>query len=114
MPLLDIRASSFLILVAVAPCLADPAPAIHYAPAENLEHLDVTLIDQAERKIDIAAFVLTDRPVMAALLRAAQRGVKIRIYMVVGVLASGTQRRSSGNSSAILRLKFASSLPARP
>jgi phosphatidylserine/phosphatidylglycerophosphate/cardiolipin synthase-like enzyme len=81
MTLLDIRASSFLVLIAVAPCLADPSPAIHYAPLENLEHLDVALIDRAEHKIDIAAFVLTDRPVMAALLRAAQRGVKVRIYM---------------------------------
>jgi len=25
---------------------ADPAPAIHYAPAENLEHVDVALIDR--------------------------------------------------------------------
>jgi phosphatidylserine/phosphatidylglycerophosphate/cardiolipin synthase-like enzyme len=62
-------------------CLADPAPVIHYAPVENLEHADVALIDQAERTIDIAAYVLTDWPVMRALIRAAQRGVKVRIYM---------------------------------
>jgi hypothetical protein len=35
-------------------CLADPAPAIHYAPVENLEQADVTLIDRAEHDIDIA------------------------------------------------------------
>jgi phosphatidylserine/phosphatidylglycerophosphate/cardiolipin synthase-like enzyme len=56
-------------------------PAIHYAPAENLEHIDVALIDAAKREIDLAAYVLTDWPVMQALTRAADRGVKVRIYL---------------------------------
>jgi hypothetical protein len=30
-----------LLLATLAPCRADPAPAIHYAPIENLEHIDV-------------------------------------------------------------------------
>jgi phosphatidylserine/phosphatidylglycerophosphate/cardiolipin synthase-like enzyme len=62
-------------------CRADPAPVIHYAPVENLEHADVELIDHAEHHIDIAAYVLTDWPVMRALIRAARRGVKVRLYM---------------------------------
>ena len=37
------------VITACAPCLADPA--IHYAPAENLEHIDVALIDRAECEI---------------------------------------------------------------
>ena len=45
------------------------APIIHYAPAENLEHIDV--IDGARHEIDVAAYVLTDWPVMQALTRAA-------------------------------------------
>jgi hypothetical protein len=69
--------SIFLIPV----CLADPAPVIHYASLENLEHADVALIGQAEHNIDIAAYVLTDWPVMRALIRAAERGVKVRLYM---------------------------------
>jgi phosphatidylserine/phosphatidylglycerophosphate/cardiolipin synthase-like enzyme len=60
---------------------ADPAPTIHYAPAENLEHIDVELIDSARHEIDFAAYVLTDWPVMQALIRAADRGVKVRIYL---------------------------------
>jgi phosphatidylserine/phosphatidylglycerophosphate/cardiolipin synthase-like enzyme len=59
----------------------EPAPAIHYAPAENLEHIDVALIDRAEHEIDMAAYVLTDWPVLQALTRAADRGVTIRIYL---------------------------------
>jgi phosphatidylserine/phosphatidylglycerophosphate/cardiolipin synthase-like enzyme len=50
---------------------ADPAPTIHYAPAENLEHIDVELIDSAKHEIEFAAYVLTDWPVMQALIRAA-------------------------------------------
>jgi phosphatidylserine/phosphatidylglycerophosphate/cardiolipin synthase-like enzyme len=68
-------------LFSISGCIADPAPVIHYAPVENLEHTDVALIDQAEHNIDMAAYVLTDWPVMRALIRAAQRGVKVRIYM---------------------------------
>jgi phosphatidylserine/phosphatidylglycerophosphate/cardiolipin synthase-like enzyme len=56
-------------------------PAIHYAPAENLEHVEVALIDGAEREIDMAAYFLTYWPVMQALTRAADRGVHIRIYL---------------------------------
>lgn len=60
---------------------ADQAPTIHYAPMENLERIDVALIDQARIKIDLAAYVLTDWPVMQALTRAADRNVKVRIYL---------------------------------
>jgi phosphatidylserine/phosphatidylglycerophosphate/cardiolipin synthase-like enzyme len=67
------------LLVLCAPGRADPA--IHYAPAENLEHVEVALIDTAKREIDLAAYVLTDWPVMQALTRAADRGVKVRIYL---------------------------------
>ncbi|MGH6863594.1 MAG: phospholipase D-like domain-containing protein [Methylocella sp.] len=70
-----------LVFGPLLPCLADTAPVIHYAPVENLEQADVALIDRAAHDIDIAAYVLTDWPVMSALIRAAGRGVKIRIYM---------------------------------
>ncbi len=54
---------------------------IHYAPAENLERIDVDLIDQAQSAIDMAAYVLTDVAVIEALTRAADRGVKVRLYL---------------------------------
>jgi phosphatidylserine/phosphatidylglycerophosphate/cardiolipin synthase-like enzyme len=66
-----------LILVAALLSLCQPGradPANHYAPAENLEHIDVALIDTARREIDLAAYVLTDWPVIQALTRAADRG----------------------------------------
>lgn len=61
----------FLVAATIALC----------APAENLEHVDVALIDTAKREIDRAAYVLTDGPVIQALTRAADRGVKVRIYL---------------------------------
>jgi phosphatidylserine/phosphatidylglycerophosphate/cardiolipin synthase-like enzyme len=70
-----------LFLGSLAPCAADSAPVIHYAPAENLEHVDVALIDGARREIDMAAYVLTDWPILQALTRAADRGVHIHIYL---------------------------------
>jgi phosphatidylserine/phosphatidylglycerophosphate/cardiolipin synthase-like enzyme len=75
------QATFLLLLAPLAPCCADPAPVIHYAPVENLEHIDVALIDGARHEIDMAAYVLTDWPVIQALTRAADRGVKVRIYL---------------------------------
>jgi phosphatidylserine/phosphatidylglycerophosphate/cardiolipin synthase-like enzyme len=60
---------------------SDPAPKIHYASGENLEHVDVALIDGAQHEIDMAAYVLTDWPILQALTRAVDRGVAIRIYL---------------------------------
>jgi len=62
---------------------ADSLPAaaeIHYAPAENLEQIDVALIDSAGETIDMAAYVLTDWAVIDALADAAERGVKVRVW----------------------------------
>jgi phosphatidylserine/phosphatidylglycerophosphate/cardiolipin synthase-like enzyme len=79
--LLRTSIAALLFLASLAPGLADPAPVIHYAPIENLEHVDVALIDSAEREIDMAAYVLTDWPIMQALTRAADRSVAIRHYL---------------------------------
>jgi phosphatidylserine/phosphatidylglycerophosphate/cardiolipin synthase-like enzyme len=46
-----------------------------------------------QREIDFAAYVLTDWPVMQALTRAADRGVKVRIYL------DGTQLAGSEPSN---------------
>lgn len=51
-----------------------------FAPADDLETIDVRLIDGARERIDFAAYVLTSTPVIDALTRAAQRGVVVRVY----------------------------------
>jgi len=77
---------SAVFIAAGALSRADPAPTVHYAPAENLEHIDVELIDSAQHEIDFAAYVLTDWPVIQTLTRAADRGVKVHIYLDAGRL----------------------------
>lgn len=57
---------------------------VHYAPEENLEHIDVALINTALHEIDFASYVLTDVPVIEALTRAATRGVHVRLYLYEG------------------------------
>ncbi len=52
----------------------------HFAPAENLEAIDVALIESAGERIEMAAYVLTDFAVIEALTDAAARGVKVRVY----------------------------------
>ena len=54
---------------------------IHYAPAENLERVDVDLLRSAHTKIDMAAYSLTDWPVIDALIDAHRRGVAVRIVL---------------------------------
>lgn len=52
----------------------------HYSPAENLEQFDVAQIDAARQSLDIAMYAFTDRYLAEAVLRAAERGVQVRIY----------------------------------
>ena len=61
---------------------------IHYAPAENLETIDVALLNNAETCIDMAAYVLSDAAVIEALGDAADRGVAVRLYFDHGEFAS--------------------------
>lgn len=67
--------------VASAPVVAAEPIEIHYSPIENLERLDVVLIDEAETSLDVAAYILTDRPVIDALILAKERGVTLRILL---------------------------------
>jgi len=59
----------------------------------NLEHVDVALIDRAERELDMAAYVLTDWPVMQVSRAPADRGVAIRIYLDGTQLAEREQAK---------------------
>jgi len=78
-----IRALALSVVIALgAPPGAEAAEFLqHYAPLENLEHIDVALIAQARETIDIAAYVLTDRPVIDALIAAKDRGVAVRLIL---------------------------------
>lgn len=76
-----------LVAIAVAAAFGASAPAaageveIHYAPVENLERVDVDLLRSARVQIDMAAYSLTDWPVVDALIDAHRRGVALRIVL---------------------------------
>ncbi len=54
--------------------------ALYYTPEVNPERVDVPLLNKARRHIDAAFYSFTDKPIAEALLAAADRGVKVRIY----------------------------------
>ena len=92
------RIAACLLLASFSPCAADPAPAIHYAPAENLEHVDVALIDRAEHEIDMAAYALTDWAVMQALTLPLIAASKFAFILTGLSLPSESPRRYSMTS----------------
>ncbi len=51
-----------------------------FSPGDDIERLDVQLIDHATGRLDIAMYSFTDQNLAAAVLRAAERGVTVRIY----------------------------------
>jgi phosphatidylserine/phosphatidylglycerophosphate/cardiolipin synthase-like enzyme len=62
---------------AQSPCPVGGAAEIHYGPGEDLERIDVALIREAAKQIDMAAYVLTDSAVIEALRDASSHGVKV-------------------------------------
>jgi phosphatidylserine/phosphatidylglycerophosphate/cardiolipin synthase-like enzyme len=62
------------------PCPAGAAAEIHYGPGEDLERIDVALLREAAKQIDMAAYVLTDSAVVEALREASARGEQVRIW----------------------------------
>jgi phosphatidylserine/phosphatidylglycerophosphate/cardiolipin synthase-like enzyme len=51
-----------------------------YSPANDLEAIDIHLVQSAHSNIDVAMYAFTDLKIETALINAAGRGVKIRIY----------------------------------
>ena len=63
----------------VLTCRTSRRPLRRFAPRSTLPH---QLFDRLRRhEIYIAAYVITDRAILQALTRAADRGVKVRIYL---------------------------------
>ncbi|MDP4594567.1 MAG: phospholipase D-like domain-containing protein [Beijerinckiaceae bacterium] len=67
-----------------------------FAPRDNLAEIDYALLKQANFRIDLAAYVLTDRGLISALVDAARRGVRIRIYLDPDQPAFKNSNRSFG------------------
>ncbi len=61
--------------------LSNGAVEIRYAPTDDLERIDLALLRQATRSIDIAAYLFVDQALIEALADAARRGVRVRLYL---------------------------------
>jgi phosphatidylserine/phosphatidylglycerophosphate/cardiolipin synthase-like enzyme len=72
-----------LLAALVAPAWADTTivPEIYYAPETRLDRIDVSLIENAETSIDMAAYILSDWDLIDALNDAAAGGVKVRVIL---------------------------------
>lgn len=64
-----------------SPALALQGVEVHYSPEERLDAIDVQLLSTARSSIDLAAYTLTNREIVAALRAANERGVAIRIVV---------------------------------
>lgn len=53
----------------------------HYSPTENLERYDLALLRSAHKNIDLCGFSFTDEAIGDALIAAAGRGVRVRVYL---------------------------------
>jgi phosphatidylserine/phosphatidylglycerophosphate/cardiolipin synthase-like enzyme len=83
---------------------------IRYAPASDLERVDLALLRAATRSIDIAAYLLTDAALIEALADAAGRGVRVRVYLdgeqeSAGPGFAGRARGQRGAARIEVRLK---------
>jgi PLD-like domain len=65
---------------APTPALSAGRHAFYYTPEINPEWVDVPLLTKARGHVDAAFYSFTDKPTAEALLAAANRGVKVRIY----------------------------------
>lgn len=89
---LSLAAALALVSEAGAPEPTIAATRIYYGPSQQIGNVDVETLAGARRSIDMAAFILTDRTVLDALVAAARRGVVIRIYLDRDELDRAPQR----------------------
>lgn len=97
-----IAAASFLFLVIPAVTAAAEAqtPAalragvveLHFAPAANLERIDLGLLGSARKSVDLAAYNLSDHAIIQALCRQSQADVRVRLYLDGKQLANAVRQ----------------------
>jgi phosphatidylserine/phosphatidylglycerophosphate/cardiolipin synthase-like enzyme len=70
---------------AIAPIVATTQPTIsieaHFSPEEEIAPTIVKLIDGSQHSLDIAVYAFTHADIAAAVIRAHQRGVRVRMVM---------------------------------
>jgi phosphatidylserine/phosphatidylglycerophosphate/cardiolipin synthase-like enzyme len=79
------KAPTTAVAPATTPILTAAQPAIsiepHFAPEEVIGSVIVKLIDGSQHSLDIAAYAFSHQEIAAAVIRAHQRGVHVRLVM---------------------------------
>jgi phosphatidylserine/phosphatidylglycerophosphate/cardiolipin synthase-like enzyme len=73
--------SSYAWAQSVPPMSPERQVSVFFAPFHDLARMDVEVMSQARRSIDLAAGRLPSEAVLQALLAAAQRSVRLRLYL---------------------------------
>ncbi len=60
--------------------LSAQSTAVHYAPRENLEQLDLSALRASTGPLEIAMYAFTDRPIAAQLITLADAGRTVYLY----------------------------------
>jgi phosphatidylserine/phosphatidylglycerophosphate/cardiolipin synthase-like enzyme len=74
-------AAAAVLSVGVPSAYAGDYLELHWSPTENLERIDAELLSQAQRTIDMSAYVLSDFELIEAIERRATAGVQVRLYL---------------------------------
>ena len=74
---------------------------IYFAPTTDLEEVDISLIDHAQQRIQVAMYAFTDRAIAQALARAASRGVEVSIYRDRGSVSGRAGKTWAGSGPAL-------------
>ncbi len=59
---------------------ANGSEQIFFSPTQDLEHLDISLINDAHSSIKVAMYAFTDRRIAQALAMKASQGVEVWVY----------------------------------
>ena len=96
------RISALVLCGGILGVLGSPSPSfavsrLYFSPANNLEAIDIGILSQATRSVDIAMYAFTDRPIAETLLKLARKRVVIRLYR------DGTQLRDKNDVTSLLQ-----------
>jgi len=83
-----------------------------FTPGDRIDRLVITAIDDAQQEVLVLAYSFTDRSIARALVRAQQRGVRVRVVadreqaralpqnVLADLVAGGVEVRVDGNFAA--------------
>ncbi len=76
----------------------------YFSPSLDCENQIIKLLNNSQKTVDIAVYTMTNRPIMRAIEKAHQRGVKIRII---------TDKRQADHYSSVATRLYQKNIPIK-